>query len=80
MYATEGIRCNVVAPGGVNTSIAKNSSPDKFGYERALSGAKNMPRMGETIEIAQVVKFLSSDEASYINGSTIEVDGGWSAY
>ncbi len=80
MYAAEGIRCNVIAPGGVSTSIAKNSKPDKFGYDRAVSGSNNMPRMGDAVEIAHVVKFLASDDSSYMNGATVVVDGGWTAY
>jgi NAD(P)-dependent dehydrogenase (short-subunit alcohol dehydrogenase family) len=80
MYAIKGIRCNAIAPGGVNTNIGKNMHPNEFGYNRANSGTASMPRMGESDEIAKVALFLSSEDSSYINGSIITVDGGWTAY
>ncbi len=80
MYAVKGIRCNAIAPGGVNTNIGKNMHPNDFGYNRTNSGTGSMPRMGEPEEIAKVALFLSSDDASYINGSVVTVDGGWTAY
>jgi NAD(P)-dependent dehydrogenase (short-subunit alcohol dehydrogenase family) len=80
MYAQKGIRCNAIAPGGVNTNIGKNSHPDPFGYERCTAGAASMPRMGESEEIAKVALFLASDDSSFVNGEVLTVDGGWLAY
>ncbi len=80
MYAQKGIRCNAIAPGGVNTHIADSLIPDALGYERCISGASLMPRMGEPEEIAQIAAHLCSDEASFINGAIITADGGWTAY
>lgn len=80
-YAKEGIRCNAIAPGGVNTNIGKTiDNPSKFGMERAMSGSVNNPRMGEPIEIAQVALFLASDDSSFVNGTVITADSGWTAY
>lgn len=80
-YAKEGIRCNAIAPGGVNTNIGKTiDNPSKFGMERATSGAVNNPRMGEPVEIAQVALFLASDDSSFVNGTVITADSGWTAY
>lgn len=80
-YATLGIRCNAIAPGGVNTNIGKTiDNPDKFGMERAMSGVANNIRSGEPVEIAQAALFLGSDDASYVNGTVVTVDGGWTAY
>lgn len=80
-YAKEGIRCNAIAPGGVNTNIGKTiDNPNKFGMERAMSGSANNPRMGESIEIANLALFLASDDSSYVNGAVITADGGWTAY
>lgn len=80
-YATSGIRCNAIAPGGVNTNIGKTiNAPDKFGMERATSGATNNPRMGESNEIATIALFLASDDSSLVNGTVITADAGWTAY
>lgn len=80
-YAKEGIRCNAIAPGGVNTNIGKTiDNPSQFGMERAMSGAVNNPRMGEPTEIAQVALFLASDDSSFVNGTVITADSGWTAY
>jgi NAD(P)-dependent dehydrogenase (short-subunit alcohol dehydrogenase family) len=80
MYAKKGIRCNAIAPGGVNTNIGKGMNPDAFGMERCMSGAAGMPRMGEAEEIAQTALFLASDDASFVNGAILTADGGWTAY
>jgi NAD(P)-dependent dehydrogenase (short-subunit alcohol dehydrogenase family) len=80
MYASKGIRCNAIAPGGVNTNIGKNMQPQPFGYERCISGAGNMPRMGESDEIARTALFLACSDSSFINGTVLTADGGWTAY
>jgi NAD(P)-dependent dehydrogenase (short-subunit alcohol dehydrogenase family) len=80
MYAKEGIRCNLIAPGGVNTEIGLKMHPDPIGYERIMTGAANMPRMGEADEIAQIALFLASDAASLVNGAIVTADGGWTAF
>lgn len=80
MYAKQGIRCNAIAPGGVNTNIGKNMKPNPFGYERCTSGAGSMPRMGEATEIASTALFLASADSSFVNGSVVTADGGWTAY
>jgi NAD(P)-dependent dehydrogenase (short-subunit alcohol dehydrogenase family) len=80
-YAGMGIRCNAIAPGGVNTNIGKTiDNPSKFGMERATSGAANNVRTGEPTEIAQVALFLASDDSSLVNGTVITADAGWTAY
>lgn len=80
MYAQKGIRCNAIAPGGVNTNIGKDMKPNPFGYERCVSGGANMPRMGEADEIAKAALFLASADSSFVNGTVVTVDGGWTAY
>ncbi len=80
MYAKQGIRCNAIAPGGVNTNIGKDMKPNPFGYERCTSGAGSMPRMGEPNEIANTALFLASADSSFVNGSVVTADGGWTAY
>lgn len=84
MYAKEGIRCNAICPGGVNTEITLKGvgfeNASKFGSERAMLGTANNPRSADPEEIANIAVFLASDESSFINGAAIVADGGWSAY
>lgn len=81
MYAGMGIRCNAIAPGGVNTDIGAGiKAPSPLGMEKAMSGFGMNPRTGEPEEIAQVALFLASDESSMINGAVITADAGWTAY
>lgn len=80
-YALKGIRCNAIAPGGVNTNIGTTiNQPDEFGMARATAGASSNPRSGEPEEIARVALFLASDDSSFVNGEVITADGGWTAY
>ncbi len=71
----KGVRVNAVCPGFVNTEILQ-SVPDKV-----LDGMKEhcwMRRLAEPSEIAAIYAFLASDDASYVNGTTIEASGGMS--
>lgn len=79
-YANEGIRCNAIAPGGVNTNIGLGGAPNEFGLGRAMAGINSNPRSGEPDEIAKVALFLASDEASFVNGVVVTADAGWTAY
>ncbi len=81
MYAGMGIRCNAIAPGGVNTDIGAGiKAPSPLGLERAMSGFGMNPRTGEPEEIAKIALFLASDDSSMINGAVITADTGWTAY
>lgn len=81
MYAQKGIRCNAIAPGGVNTNIGQSmSKPSEFGSSRAMIGGGIMPRMGEPAEIAKTALFLACDDSSFVNGTVVTADGGWTAY
>ena len=72
-----GIRVNAVAPGPVDTAMAKDvHTPDiRSGYHDAIP----LNRYGTEEEIAAAVVFLCSDAASYVNGQTLAVDGGFDA-
>jgi 3alpha(or 20beta)-hydroxysteroid dehydrogenase len=68
---TRGIRVNSVHPGGIDTPMIAGSSGDAPFYKRLP-----VPRMGSADEAARAVLFLASDEASYISGAELAVDGG----
>ena len=72
------IRVNMVSPGPTETAIFKRETPDDQVQALRDSMTANVPmkRMGEADEIARAVLFLASDEASYINGIDLFVDGG----
>jgi dihydroanticapsin dehydrogenase len=78
-YAKRGIRCNVICPGWVDTPINYAHAEMLGGlahvYE-TIDSFQPIGRPGEPREIAHVVLFLASDEASFMTGSMIPVDGG----
>jgi NAD(P)-dependent dehydrogenase (short-subunit alcohol dehydrogenase family) len=71
-YGKEGLRFNCVSPGGIF-----DHQPESFvkAYEKKVP----MKRMGNPDDIAPVVSFLLSEEAKYITGQNLIVDGGWTA-
>lgn len=78
-FAPRGIRVNVVSPGATRTPIWDSAAPTpeaKAQLEKRLSGIIPLGRLGEAEEIARTVLFLASDEAAYINGAELFVDGG----
>jgi NAD(P)-dependent dehydrogenase (short-subunit alcohol dehydrogenase family) len=77
-YGSRGIRCNAVAPGLVRTPGAElNAAP---GYVEAAARLYPMPRLCRPEDVANAVVFLASDEAAYVNATTLMVDGGASVY
>jgi 3alpha(or 20beta)-hydroxysteroid dehydrogenase len=72
-----GVRVNSVHPGGVNTLMGNPFSDPAV--EKAPFQFQAIPRIGYPDEIAAAVLFLISDEASYITGAELSVDGGWAA-
>lgn len=80
-YAVKNIRCNAIAPGGVATNIATSiNAPNEFGMGRAMVGMGINPRTGTPEEIAKVALFLASDDSSFVNGTVVTADAGWTAY
>ncbi|MCM2677625.1 SDR family oxidoreductase [Alkalicoccobacillus plakortidis] len=78
MYANEGIRCNAIAPGGVATNITSSlKQPNSFGLERIKKTTSVMPRVGTAEEIAKVALFLASEQSSFVNGTVLAADAGW---
>jgi NAD(P)-dependent dehydrogenase (short-subunit alcohol dehydrogenase family) len=79
-YGPSGVRCNGVCPGPVETGIpGGRGHADPDGLARAAGLLATVPRRGSPDEIARVVEFLGSEEASFVNGSIVAVDGGWTS-
>lgn len=81
MYGDAGIRCNAICPGNTQTNIGVGMrQPSKLGMAKATTGYSGATRSGTPDEIASAALFLASDQAIFINGETLTIDGGWSAY
>ncbi len=79
--AQNNIRVNCVVPGAIDTPLIRgsiNDSPDPAGTEAFLGSKSVFNRMGTPEEVANVMYFLASDEASFVTGAAYFVDGGWS--
>ncbi|MFJ6569483.1 SDR family NAD(P)-dependent oxidoreductase [Streptomyces sp. NPDC091292] len=77
-YGKQGIRAVGIAPGTILTpALSNNLTPEQ---QRAMTRHTLTPRMGNPDDIAFLVAFLVSDEAGYITGTTITVDGGFTAH
>jgi NAD(P)-dependent dehydrogenase (short-subunit alcohol dehydrogenase family) len=79
-HAKDGIRANAVCPGRVETPfvssrLAEYPDPEKAYKEMASTQA--IGRMGKPEEIAAAVLYLASDEAAFVTGTALEIDGGW---
>ena len=81
-HATQGIRVNCVCPGRVETPFVTarlREYPDPDAAYRQMSATQAIGRMGRPEEIAAAVLYLASDEAAFVTGSALIIDGGWSA-
>jgi 3-oxoacyl-[acyl-carrier protein] reductase len=70
---SRGITVNTVAPGFIDTDMTKELNDD---IKNALLGSIALGRLGQPEEIAHAVSFLASEQASYITGETLHVNGG----
>ena len=77
-FARKGIRVNSVHPGVLPAMTTSKATADPAFREKMLAGVP-MRRAGRVEEVAHAVLFLASDEASYITGTELVVDGGWLA-
>lgn len=80
-YARMGVRTNVICPGFIDTPMFRSVMVD--GPAKALADqirdAHQLGRFGKPVEIANAALFLASDEASFVTGVTLPVDGGYTA-
>ena len=73
-YAADKIRVNCICPGFVNTPLLASLPPEK---KARLAALHPLGRMGEAEEVAHMALFLMSDQAQWITGQAIAVDGGY---
>ena len=77
-YAAQGIVCNAVAPGRILTGKPLGDDAEaSLAYARSRTP---MPRLGTPDDVARAALFLASEEASFVTGHNLMVDGGWMAY
>jgi NAD(P)-dependent dehydrogenase (short-subunit alcohol dehydrogenase family) len=74
--AETGITVNAVAPGPIETELFRANTPAGSDAEKAFLASVPMRRLGQPREIAAAVAFLLSDDAAYMTGQTLFVDGG----
>ena len=80
-WADRGIRVNAVAPGTIKTErvLSLRNEPGGTEYIEEIERMHPMGRLGEPGEVAQAIAFLASDQASFITGAILPVDGGYLA-
>lgn len=83
-FATRGIRCNAICPGTVQTPfvegyLARNFAGHEDEVRQQLHARQPVGRMGQPGEIAHTALYLASDEAAFVTGSALVIDGGWTA-
>lgn len=76
-YATEGVRVNSVGPAFIKTPLVDNAlDPESLNY---LAGQHAFQRLGEPMEVAELVLWLASDKSSFATGAYYPIDGGYLA-
>ncbi|KAK7202708.1 putative short chain dehydrogenase/ reductase [Myxozyma melibiosi] len=78
-YGTEGIRINAILPGPIDTPIIRDGEKKGLFDAASIYNSTLMKRLGDVDEVAKVLCFMLSDDASYVTGAQWTVDGGYSA-
>lgn len=76
-YGPRGVIVNAVAPGKILTGLAEQVHPDAIAYSKSRTP---FSRLGNADDVAGAALFLASDDATYVSGINLLVDGGWMAY
>jgi len=77
MYTANGIRCNVVCPGGVETEVMNSQKNiSQFGMGRIMAGLDTSIPQGQSEDISSAVLYIASDDAKFMTGAEIIIDGG----
>jgi NAD(P)-dependent dehydrogenase (short-subunit alcohol dehydrogenase family) len=77
-YAKHGVRCNAVCPGALERTPNHDRHPDPDGREKTLTQRIPLGRLGRPEDIAPLITFLCTPEASYATGAFFVIDGGLS--
>ena len=80
-FITQGIRCNAICPGTVDSPSLHQRLRDTGDYEQAMKdfvSRQPMGRIGTADEIAALALYLASDDSAFTTGQTHVIDGGWS--
>lgn len=81
--SSRGVRVNAICPGVIDTPMPRNfvrDLPDREAIMSAMAERHMMRRLGRPEEIVAMALFLASDESSFMTGSIVTVDGGWTAF
>jgi NAD(P)-dependent dehydrogenase (short-subunit alcohol dehydrogenase family) len=78
-YAPSGVRVNAIAPGLILTGMTRERFETNARYRKLMLDATPLGRVGTPADIAGAALFLASDDAAFVTGHVLVVDGGWSA-
>ena len=77
-YGPDGIRVNALAPGFIETPLTAERIATNEWFVDAMVGGTPLGRVGQPEDVAAAALFLCSDDAAFITGQVLAVDGGWS--
>lgn len=76
-YANQNLRVNAICPGPIKTPMLDRITHNNQDEEKALSQGVPLGRLGDPEEVSSAILYLCSDQASYISGQVLPIDGGW---